>query len=50
MNAHPGTLLSALGVVVLLAGLAAEANALILIGLVVAIVGAFIGGARRSQE
>jgi hypothetical protein len=50
MNAHPGTLLSALGVVVLLIGLATQSNALILIGLVVAIVGGFIGGARRSQE
>jgi hypothetical protein len=50
MKAHPGTLISIGGVIVLLIGLAAQANALILIGLVVAIVGAFIGGARRSQE
>jgi hypothetical protein len=50
MNAHPGTLLSAFGVVVLLIGLAVQSNAVILAGLVVAVVGAFIGGARRSQE
>ena len=48
MNAHPGTLISIAGVVVLLVGLAVQANAVILIGLVVAIGGAAIGGVRRT--
>jgi hypothetical protein len=50
MKAHPGTLLSIAGVVVLIIGLAAQANAVILIGLIAAIAGAIIGGSRRAQQ
>jgi hypothetical protein len=50
MTAHPGTIFSALGVVVLLVGLALQANAIILIGLVAAVVGAAVGGARRTHD
>jgi hypothetical protein len=48
MKAHPGTILAIVGVVILLVGLAVQANAVILVGLVAAIVGAAIGGARRG--
>jgi hypothetical protein len=50
MTAHPGTILATVGVIVLLVGLAIEANAPILIGLVAAIVGAAVGGARRTHD
>jgi hypothetical protein len=50
MKAHPGTLLSIAGVVVLLIGLAAQANAVILIGLIAAVAGAIIGGSRRAHH
>jgi hypothetical protein len=50
MKAHPGTLISIGGVIVLLIGLAAQANSLILIGLVVAIAGAGLGGSRRAHH
>jgi hypothetical protein len=50
MKAHPGTILSIVGVVVLLIGLAAQANAVILIGLVAAIAGAVLGGSRRAHQ
>jgi hypothetical protein len=48
MKAHPGTILAIVGVLVLLVGLATQANAVILIGLVAAVIGAAIGGARRG--
>jgi hypothetical protein len=50
VNAHPGTLISIAGIVVLLIGLAVQANALILIGLVVAIAGAILGGSRKATH
>jgi len=50
MKAHPGTLLSIAGVLVLLVGLAVQANAVILIGLIAAIAGAIIGGSRRAHH
>jgi hypothetical protein len=50
VTAHPGTILATVGVIVLLIGLAIEANAPIVIGLVAAIVGAAVGGARRTHD
>ena len=50
MKAHPGTILSIVGVAVLLIGLAVQTNALILIGLVAAIAGAALGGSRRAHH
>jgi hypothetical protein len=50
VNAHPGTLISIAGVVVLLIGLAVQANAVILIGFVAAIAGAIIGGSRKATH
>jgi hypothetical protein len=50
MKAHPGTLLSIAGIIVLLVGLAVQANAVILIGLIAAITGAIIGGSRRAHH
>jgi hypothetical protein len=50
MRAHPGTILATVGVIVLLVGLAVEANAPIVIGLIAAIVGAAVGGARRTGD
>jgi hypothetical protein len=50
MNAHPGTIISIVGVIVLLIGLAVQANALILIGFVVAIAGAVLGGSRKATH
>jgi hypothetical protein len=50
MNAHPGTIISVIGVIVLLIGLAVQANALILIGFVVAIAGAILGGSRKATH
>jgi hypothetical protein len=50
MTAHPGTILAAVGVIVLLLGLATETNTAILIGLVASIVGAAVGGARRTHD
>jgi hypothetical protein len=50
MKAHPGTLISIAGVVILLIGLAAQTNALILIGLVAAVAGAVLGGSRRAHH
>ncbi len=44
---HPGSILTALGVVILIAGLAAEANVLIVGGLVIALLGAAAGVVRR---
>jgi hypothetical protein len=50
MKAHPGTILSILGVIVLLIGLAAQTNALILIGFVAAVAGAVLGGSRKATH
>jgi hypothetical protein len=50
VNAHPGTLISIAGIVVLVIGLAVQANALILIGLIVAIAGAVLGGSRKATH
>ena len=50
MKAHPGTILSIVGVVVLLIGLAAQTNALILVGLIAAIAGAALGGSRKATH
>ena len=50
MKAHPGTIVSILGVIVLLIGLAVQANALILVGLVAAVAGAVLGGSRRAHN
>ena len=49
-KAHPGTILSIVGVIVLLIGLAVQTNALILIGFVAAIAGAAIGGSRKATH
>ena len=48
MKAHPGTILSIVGVIVLLIGLAIQANALIVIGFFAAIAGAILGGSRKA--
>jgi hypothetical protein len=50
MKAHPGTILSIVGIAILLIGLAAQTNALILIGFVAAIAGAAIGGSRKATH
>jgi len=50
VNAHPGTLISIAGVVVLVIGLAVQANAVILIGFVAAVAGAIIGGSRKATH
>ena len=50
MKAHPGTLLSIAGIIVLVIGLAAQANAVILIGFVAAIAGAVLGGSRKAHH
>jgi hypothetical protein len=50
MKAHPGTLLSIAGVIVLLVGLAVQTNPLILIGLIAAIAGGIIGGSRKATH
>jgi hypothetical protein len=50
MNAHPGTIVSIIGVIVLLIGLAIQANALILIGFVLAVAGAVVGGSRKASR
>jgi len=50
MKAHPGTILSIAGVVILLIGLAVQTNALILIGFVAAIAGAALGGSRKAHH
>ena len=50
MKAHPGTILSIVGVVVLLIGLAAQTNALIVIGFVSAVAGAILGGSRKASH
>ena len=50
MKAHPGTIVSILGLVVLLIGLAVQANAAILIGFVVAVAGAVVGGSRKATH
>jgi hypothetical protein len=50
MNAHPGTIVSIIGVIVLLIGLAIQANALILIGFVLAVAGAVVGGSRKANR
>ena len=50
MKAHPGTILSIVGVVILLIGLAVQTNALILIGLVAAVAGAALGGSRKATH
>ena len=48
MKAHPGTILSIVGVIVLLIGLAVQANAVIVIGFFAAIAGAILGGSRKA--
>jgi uncharacterized membrane protein len=50
MNAHPGTIISIVGVIALLIGLAVQANALILVGFAVAIAGAVLGGSRKATH
>jgi hypothetical protein len=50
MKTHPGTLVSIVGVIVLLIGLAVQANALILIGFVGAVGGAILGGSRKATH
>ena len=50
MKAHPGTILSIVGVIVLLIGLAIQSNALILIGFFAAIAGAILGGSRKASH
>ena len=50
MKAHPGTILSVVGVVVLLIGLAAQSNAPIVIGFFVALAGAVLGGSRKATH
>ena len=49
-KAHPGTILSVVGVVVLIVGLAVQANALIVIGFVAAVAGAILGGSRKASR
>jgi hypothetical protein len=49
-KAHPGTILSIVGVVVLLIGLAAQTNALIVIGFFAAVAGAILGGSRKASH
>ena len=49
-KAHPGTILSIVGVVVLIIGLAVQANALIVTGFVAAIAGAILGGSRKASR
>jgi hypothetical protein len=50
MKAHPGTILTVVGVIVLLIGLATESNPAILIGIVAAIAGAALGGSRKASQ
>ena len=50
MKAHPGTILSIVGVVVLVVGLAVQANAPIVIGFVAAVAGAILGGSRKASR
>jgi len=50
MKAHPGTILSIVGVIVLLIGLAVQGNAAIVIGFFVAIAGAILGGSRKATH
>jgi hypothetical protein len=50
VKAHPGTILTVVGIVVLLIGLAVQANAVILIGFVAAIAGAALGGSRKATH
>jgi len=50
MKAHPGTIVTIVGVIVLLVGLATQSNAAILIGLVAAIAGAVLGGSRKASQ
>ena len=48
MNRHIGTVVSIIGIIVLLIGLAAQVNSLIVIGFFVAIAGAVLGGSRKA--
>jgi hypothetical protein len=50
MKTHPGTIVSIIGVIVLLIGLAIQANAVILIGFVAALLGAVLGGSRKATH
>jgi len=50
VKAHPGTILSIVGVVVLIIGLAVQTNALILIGFFAAVAGAILGGSRKASH
>ena len=49
-KAHPGTILSIVGVIVLVIGLAVQSNAPIVIGFVAAIAGAVLGGSRKATH
>jgi hypothetical protein len=49
-KAHPGTIISIVGVIVLLIGLAVQSNAPILIGFFAAIAGAILGGSRKASH
>jgi len=50
VKAHPGTILSIVCVVGLLIVLAAQTNALIVIGFFAAIAGAILGGSRKASH
>jgi hypothetical protein len=50
MKTHPGTILSIVGIIVLLIGLAVQANAPIVIGFFAAILGAILGGSRKATQ
>ena len=49
-KAHPGTIISIVGVIVLLIGLAVQSNAPILIGFFASIAGAILGGSRKASH
>ena len=49
-KAHPGTIVSIVGVMILLIGLAAQSNAPIVIGFFAAIAAAILGGSRKASH
>jgi hypothetical protein len=50
VKAHPGTILSIVGVVILLIGLAVQSNPPIVIGFFAAVAGAILGGSRKASH
>jgi hypothetical protein len=50
LNAHPGTIVSIVGIAILLIGLATQTNSLIVIGFFAAIAGAILGGSRKASR